>query len=304
MRPGARIASIGAAVLAVVTARHALADAPAGSVHSSGASDDDPWLRRLLEHLHRSSTEFSLLAPAVCGSVLALGSFANTRGSAGGSGGFAWSADTNFNLLKVTMNVGLFVGGGTGGLEGQWTGNFLVGVRGYFDDSQGPFARAGVTSRLVGNDLLVDQYIAPATVDVGYEYVSDRIAVQAALRGAYATSARWGLGDGRRALDDSALVGAGARLRAPDVLLDIRVWQLIPSDGRGLPVNAGTASTCGWWWAGRPESSLQWTVCLDASGYSGGQASPQSSALVQGTGAYAGISFGLGLHGLSSRVEP
>lgn len=217
--------------------------------------------------------------------------------------GFRALADGSLGPFSIQLHLDGALGGGGGGVEGQQLADLLVGVRGYVTPVQGPFARVGVTSRYVGNDLLVDQYLAPLTGEAGYEYVRSRLAFQFAFRGAYATSARWGTGDARRTLDDSPVFGAVGWMMVRHASLSVAWWSILPSDGRGMPLDVATTSGCVWWWAGRPERSIEWRACADFTSYAGGEYASGGSNVALGTAMYSGVSFGLGSHIAGSSHE-
>lgn len=87
------------------------------------------------------------------------------------------------------------IGGGTDGFEGELSIASRGGVRGYFGEDHGPFARIGLSLQLLGNNKIYRSQINLPTLELGYQLMNDSILLELAGTGGLVLGGRYFTGD-------------------------------------------------------------------------------------------------------------
>jgi hypothetical protein len=221
------------------------------------------------------------------------------RSGWGVTGKFSWFLVTNARSISEEGALTAALGGGTGGFQGEFGGRFLLGVRGYFTDWQGPFLRVGIDADL---GRFFYSYVRLPLGELGYEYIRNGLAFDIGATAAYATSGSFGVyHDGDRDLGGSPITGAYSWLAADPVYTRVE-WQhvLPPRGGPGstLPVDVLQTSGC----VGHKLGQWPLMACLDMGWFDGLSLRPGTGELVSTRGLSATLSIGLGGVGASAQA--
>jgi hypothetical protein len=217
----------------------------------------------------------------------------------GVTGEASWFSLTNLRLVSYEDAFTAAAGGGTGGFLGKLSGRALLGVRGYFTDWDGPFARVGADMSFAR----FYSYLRVPLAALGYEHIRGRLAFDIAVTGAYATSGSFGIyKDGGRDLGGSPVVGAYSWLASDPVFARLE-WQRLfpPAGGPGstLPIDVVQSSSC----IARRFGAWPLMVCFDVGLYDGRSLRPGTGDLIPTLGISEGISVGLGGVGTGASGE-
>jgi|HubBroStandDraft_1064217.scaffolds.fasta_scaffold73843_2 hypothetical protein len=237
--------------------------------------------------LRRAST-FEWLDLGVRGSLLHVEGVGGAHTTSGLMASYDHLIEGNLGIFDLKMQFAGALGGGGGGVEGDYSIDMLAGVRGYFTGRQGPFARAGFLLDGLGNNVLNLSYGAAAG-EAGYQYIAPGLSLETGALGAYVPAGNFGTADGgRRDLGESPLVGAFAWTRVWPMILRMEWRRFLPTDGGTyLPVDVVRASGCVDILRGLP-------LCLDVESISGGARTSSGAPLAATTASYAGLSVGIG----------
>ncbi|MGO9838938.1 MAG: hypothetical protein ACLP1X_32555 [Polyangiaceae bacterium] len=194
----------------------------------------------------------------------------------------------NLGVFDLKMGLAGAIGGGSGGVEGDYSLDVLAGVRGYFTGRQGPFARAGFLLDGLGNSALNLSYVGLAG-EAGYQYIAPGLSFEVGTLGGYVLGGDFGTADGgRRDLGESSLVGAFAWTSVGPVLLRMEWRRFLPTDGGAyLPVDVVSTSGC-------VVILRAFPFCLDLKSFSGGVRTSSGAPLAATAASYAGFSVGIG----------
>lgn len=106
------------------------------------------------------------------------------------------------------------IGGGSDGLEGELDWSSTGGVRGYFGDTHGPFARVGLGMQLLGNNKLYRSSFELPEAHVGYQYAGNGIVAELAGTASLVLGGRFYTGDrAERRIDTEPALGGFATVQ-------------------------------------------------------------------------------------------
>jgi hypothetical protein len=97
-----------------------------------------------------------------------------------------------WSLFSVRATHKDGIGGGGAGFEGELGGTLTVGIRVPFSRKQGPIARVGVAGHILGNDLFYSSRIELPRSELGYQYMSGVVVVEAGATMGYVIDGRYG----------------------------------------------------------------------------------------------------------------
>ena len=138
------------------------------------------------------------------------------------------------------------IGGGSDGLEGQLESASRIGVRGYFGEDHGPFARAGLGFQFLGNNKIYRSQFELPAVDVGYQLLNEDMLFEVAAVGSLVLGGRFYLGDSaERRIDTEPAAGASVTLQIDPVRLYATGQRIFAKQtGPGTPIDQVQAQLC------------------------------------------------------------
>ncbi len=164
--------------------------------------------------------------------------------------GFLFAVDPD---VIVTSNhaTGRFqlygaIGGGTDGLEGELDWSSTGGVRGYFGDTHGPFARIGLGLQLLGNNKIYRSSFELPEAHVGYQYAGNGIVVEVAGTASLVLGGRYYTGDhAERRIDTEPAVGGFATVHFDGFRLHGAATRIFARQtGPGTPIDQLETQAC------------------------------------------------------------
>ncbi|MEJ7732518.1 MAG: hypothetical protein WKG00_25345 [Polyangiaceae bacterium] len=206
-------------------------------------------------------------------------------------GQIAWSYDGVMTSGLFTGRVGALVGigGGGGGLEGMYGGDFSVGVRAPIARTHGPVARLGFGGRVRGNDHLLDWYIELPELQLGYQIASDNAVLDLVARGGVVLGGGWSPGeDAEREIGTSLAYGGSALLAMIPLSVSGTVLRILERKyASQTPVDLYGANLC---------IGYAFAVCGDLS-YTRGDVLLPGGAIREAEALYGGMIIGIGIAG-------
>jgi hypothetical protein len=200
----------------------------------SGSSGDDSHLAVFLD----------LIAIRV-GSYDIRGSDADARTT-----GFLFALDPDIVLtsgyLSIRSTWFAAIGGGSDGLEGQLENSQTFGVRGYFGDDHGPFARAGFAYQIMGNNKFYRSYVELPRVEAGYQVLTPGVLLEVSGRAGLVLGGRYYTGDhAERRIDSELEWGGTATVQIDPLRLYASVMRIQAGQtGPGTPIDQADAALC------------------------------------------------------------
>lgn len=156
-----------------------------------------------------------------------------------------------WSILSVRATHRDGIGGGGSGFEGELGGTLTVGVRIPFSRKQGPIARVGVAGHVLGNELFYSSRIELPRSELGYQYISGVVVLEAGATLGYVIDGRYGQRlpartDGISPHTPLAGLEVGGYLSAqvPHVRLGVAMESVPMVEGYKGNVLMGTATAC------------------------------------------------------------
>jgi len=245
--------------------------------HASSSSSEDSWL----------SVYFDLVSLRV-GSYDIRGSDADAR-----TWGFLFSMDPDIVTTRdyFTHRTTFYgaIGGGTDGFEGELDWSSRAGVRGYFGETHGPFARIGMGLQLLGNNKIYRSWFELPQLEAGYQVHSEALLLELAASGGLILGGRYFTGDdARRRIDTEFEWGGIFTLQADYFRANARFMRIeARQTGPGTPIDELTAQLCV-----NPFGVV--LLCADGAWHRGDVELP-SGGFRESTALYLGGTLGVGL---------
>lgn len=181
------------------------------------------------------------------------------------------------------------IGGGSAGLEGRLDLGLGLGVRGYFGDDHGPFARAGMGLGLLGNAKLYRSFFELPEIAVGYQVHSSDLLIELAANGGLVLGGRWFTGDdARRRIDTDFEWGGRFTFQTESFRVNARAMRIeARQTAPGTPIDEAWSELCS-----NPFGDV--LLCADGAYYRGEVRLPDGRFSTS-TATYFGGTIGFGL---------
>ena len=138
------------------------------------------------------------------------------------------------------------LGGGSDGFEGHLTWRTRAGVRGYFGEDHGPFARIGLGLEFLGNNKLYRSWVELPYAELGYQIMNEDLWFELGPTGGLVLGGRYYTGDAaERRIDTEPELGVQATLHVAGVRAHASAMRIFARQtGPGTPIDEANAELC------------------------------------------------------------